>query len=104
MELHVLTDRAREIRSLYEDVERDAYGRSWSLEELALGLVGDIGDLAKLLQAREGVRKIDDVQTRLEHELAGVLWATMVIAEECGVELERAFLATMDQEERKLGA
>lgn len=74
MEFRAITERAREVRRLFEAVERDAYGRSWSLEELALGLGGDVGDLAKLVQAREGVRKIDDVQTRLDHELADVLW------------------------------
>jgi NTP pyrophosphatase (non-canonical NTP hydrolase) len=104
MEFRAITERAREIRSLYEAAERDAYGRSWSLEELTLGLVGDVGDLAKLVQAHEGVRKVDDVQARLEHELADVLWATIVIAEQCGVDLERAFLAAMDQQARQLRA
>jgi NTP pyrophosphatase (non-canonical NTP hydrolase) len=104
MEFRAITERAREIRSLYEAIERDAYGRSWSLEELTLGLVGDVGDLAKLVQAHEGVRKVDDVQARLEHELADVLWATIVIAEQCGVDLERAFLAAMDQLARQLRA
>jgi len=104
MEFRAISDRAREVRSLYEAFERDAYGRSWSLEELTLGLVGDIGDLAKLVQAREGVRKVGDVQARLEHELADVLWATVVIAEQCGIDLERAFLAAMDQLERELRA
>jgi hypothetical protein len=41
MEFRGITERAREIRLLYEAIERDAYGRSWSLGELALGLVGD---------------------------------------------------------------
>ena len=104
MEFRAISDRAREVRSLYEAFERDAYGRWWSLEELTLGLVGDVGDLAKLVQAHGGVRKVDDVQARLEHELADVLWATVVIAEQCGIDLERAFLAAMDQLERELRA
>ena len=99
-----IVQRAREIRRLYEAVERDAYGRPWSLEELTLGLVGDVGDLAKLVQAHEGVRKVDDVQVRLEHELADVLWSIIAIAEQCDVDLEGAFVATMDQLARELGA
>lgn len=102
MEFEAIIERAREVRRLYEAVERGRYGRSWSLEELTLGLVGDVGDLAKLVQAREGVRDVDDVATRLEHELADVLWATIVIAEQCGVDLERAFVSTMDQLGRQL--
>ena len=100
MEFEAIVERAREIRRLYETVERDAYGRSWSLEELTLGLVGDVGDLAKLVQAHEGVRKADDVQVRLEHEL----WSIIAIAEQCDVDLERAFVATMNQLARELQA
>ena len=103
MEFEGIVERAREVRRLYEAVERDAYGRQWSLEELTLGLVGDVGDLAKLVQAHEGVRRIDDVQARLEHELADVLWAIIAIAEQCDVDLERAFAATMDELARELG-
>jgi len=104
MEFEGIVERAREIRRLYEAAERDAYGRPWSLEELTLGLVGDVGDLAKLVQAHEGVRKADDVQGRLEHELADVLWSIIVIAEHCDVDLERAFVVTMDRLARELGA
>jgi NTP pyrophosphatase (non-canonical NTP hydrolase) len=104
MEFVDIVERARVFRRLYAAVERDAYGRPWSLEELTLGLVGDVGDLAKLVQAHEGVRKVDDVQARLEHELADVLWAIIAIADRCDVDLERAFVATMDQLARELGA
>jgi NTP pyrophosphatase (non-canonical NTP hydrolase) len=104
MEFEDIVERAREVRRLYEAVERDAYGRPWSLEELTLGLVGDVGDLAKLVQAHEGVRKVDDVQARLEHELGDVLWAIIAIADRCDIDLERAFVATMDQLARELGA
>jgi NTP pyrophosphatase (non-canonical NTP hydrolase) len=51
-----------------------------------------------------GVRKVEDVQARLEHELADVLWAIIAIADRCDVDLERAFVATMDQLARELGA
>jgi NTP pyrophosphatase (non-canonical NTP hydrolase) len=40
----------------------------------------------------------------LEHELADVLWAIIAIADRCDVDLERAFVATMDQLARELGA
>jgi NTP pyrophosphatase (non-canonical NTP hydrolase) len=104
MEFGRIVERAHEVRRLYEAVERDAYGRQWSLEELTLGLVGDVGDLAKLVQAHEGVRKIDDVHARLGHELADVLWSIIAIAEQCNVDLERAFLTTMDELARELDA
>ena len=52
-------------------------GRS---SELTLGLVGDVGDLVKLVQAHEGVRAIENARPALEHELADVLWSLLVIA------------------------
>jgi NTP pyrophosphatase (non-canonical NTP hydrolase) len=102
-ELEAILERAREVRLLCEAVERETYGRSWSLEELALGLVGDVGDLAKLVQAHEGVRNVVDLRSRLEHELADVLWAIIVISDKCGVDLAHAFVTTMDDLARTLG-
>lgn len=91
-----MTRRALDLRARYEALERETFGRPWSLEELTLGLVGDIGDLAKLVQAHEGVREIDDARQALEHELADALWSLMVIADRCDVDLAEAFGKTMD--------
>jgi NTP pyrophosphatase (non-canonical NTP hydrolase) len=94
--------RALAIRELFERHERRSYGRPWSLEELALGLVGDVGDLAKLVQAREGVRDIPNAAVKLEHELADILWSVIVIADRCEIDLEAAFVRTMDELEASL--
>ena len=90
--------RARSVRARYAELERTTYGREWTLEELALGMVGDVGDLAKLIQAVEGVRAVDgDVRDALAHELADVLWSVIVIADRAGIDLEQAFATTMDE-------
>lgn len=102
MELSTLTERALAVRARYEAFERETYGRPWSLEDLMLGLVGDVGDLAKLIQAHQGVRRMDDARQALEHELADVLWSLIVIARECDVDLEAAFGRTMDELEASL--
>jgi NTP pyrophosphatase (non-canonical NTP hydrolase) len=94
--------RALAIRRRYADVERATYGREWSGEELALGLVGDVGDLVKLVQAKDGVRRLDDVDAALAHELADCLWSVIVLADRYGVDLESAFAATMDELEERL--
>jgi hypothetical protein len=52
MDLAVIADRPLAIRRLFEDYERRTYGRPWSFEEVALGLAGDVGDLAKLVPRR----------------------------------------------------
>jgi NTP pyrophosphatase (non-canonical NTP hydrolase) len=103
MEFSEMTREALAVRARYERHERERFGRPWTLEELALGLVGDVGDLAKLIQAREGVRDVENVDAALAHELADVLWSAIVIADRCGVDLEAAFTGTMAELAGRLG-
>jgi NTP pyrophosphatase (non-canonical NTP hydrolase) len=80
------------LNELYEQLEAKKYGRVWTTEELALGFVGDVGDLAKLIQAHAGVRSIDDRQSKLGHELSDCLWSIIVLANKCGIDLEAEFV------------
>ena len=91
-----MQDRARAVRRRYADFERAQHGRSWSTTEIALGFIGDVGDLAKLIQASEGIRSIDGHEARLEHELADCLWSVMTLADQLDVDLEHAFVATLE--------
>ena len=96
MGLNDLTRRAVEIREQYALLEQAKYGRAWTTEELALGFVGDVGDLAKLIMAHAGVREIPEARAKLAHELADCLWSILVLARKLDVDLEKAFLETMD--------
>ena len=60
-------------------------------EELALGFVGDVGDLVKLISAENGKRKILNSRAMLEHELADCLWSVIVLSQTHGVDLEKSF-------------
>jgi NTP pyrophosphatase (non-canonical NTP hydrolase) len=102
MEFRTLVERAVAIRQRYAELERKRYGRSWTNEEIALGFVGDVGDLAKLVMTMEGVRSIPDARQQLTHELADCLWSLLVLSHLYDVDLERAFLQTMDQLERHI--
>lgn len=59
-----------------------------------LGLVGDLGDLAKLIQAHDGKRDVEDLERALCHEMGDCLWALIVIADRLDVNLGHA-LRTM---------
>ena len=96
-DFQALADRAWAIRLRYAELETLRHGRPWSREEVMLGFVGDVGDLAKLAQAVEGMRAIPDAQARLAHELADCLWSVMTLARLHEVDLEASFLATMDE-------
>ena len=91
MEFSELKKLAIQLNDLYEEWEVKEFGRQWSTQELALGFVGDVGDLAKLVQANAGVRHIDDHQSKLAHELSDCLWSIIVLATKCDVDLESAF-------------
>jgi NTP pyrophosphatase (non-canonical NTP hydrolase) len=83
---------ALQLNDLYEQLETRRYGRIWTTGELALGFVGDVGDLAKLIQADAGVRTIDGHKEKLGHELSDCLWSILVLAKKCGVDLEAEFI------------
>jgi NTP pyrophosphatase (non-canonical NTP hydrolase) len=95
MELSELQAIARQVRSKYAAMETQRYGREWTTEEIMLGFLGDVGDLAKLVQGKAGVRPRDDLDDALAHELADCLWCVFTLADSYGVDLEAAFKGTM---------
>ena len=92
MNFRDLEQAALQLNDLYEQLEVKRWGRVWTTQELALGFMGDVGDLAKLVQAHAGVRTIDEHQAKLGHELSDCLWSIMVLANKCGVDLEAEFV------------
>lgn len=90
-----LQESARAIRTRYAAYETRQYGRSWTPEEILLGFVGDVGDLAKLTQAAAGVRGSAEVGDKLAHELADCLWSVLTLADCYQVDLESAVGSTM---------
>ena len=100
MKFNLMIERAMEIRQLFSQYEKQTFGRPWTREEVALGFVGDVGDLVKLIMAANGVRNIPDVNEKLAHELSDCLWSVMVLANMHDIDLEQAFMSTMDDLER----
>ena len=104
MELQSLIQRAIRVRQQYAKLERKRHGRSWTREEVVQGFVGDVGDLVKLTMACDGIRQIPDAEHKLAHELADCLWSILVISDMYGVDLELAFIRTMDELEQRIAA
>ena len=102
MDLTELSAHAWAVRERYAELETRRHGRPWSREEVALGFVGDVGDLMKLVQAAEGVRAIPEARAKLEHELADCLWSVLVLARLYEVDLQGAFQRTMAELEEGL--
>src|SRR5260221_9469492 len=102
MDIRQLSKRAMEIREKYSEFERKKSGKEWSNLNLMEGFVGDIGDLMKLIMAKEGVREIENVDEKLAHELADCFWSVLVLSEKYGIDIEKSFLKTMDELDKRI--
>lgn len=102
MDFQAIVQRSLEVRVKYSELEKRKYGREWTREEIAQGLVGDIGDLLKLVTAKSGVRDVPDSDSKLAHELSDCLWSVIVLANKYDINLEEAFTKTMDELEEKI--
>jgi NTP pyrophosphatase (non-canonical NTP hydrolase) len=102
MDLETLQARAVAIAGLYDRYHAAAGRERWDTGDLALGFVGDVGDLAKLVLAVDGRRDIPDARARLGHELADCLWSVLVLADRYGVDLADEFSRMTDGIEKQL--
>lgn len=104
MDLKQLSKRAMQVREKYSQLELKKQGKEWSRLNLMEGFVGDVGDLMKIIMAKEGVREMEDIDQKLKHELADCLWSILVLSEKYSVNLEEQFLKTMDELDQRIEA
>ncbi len=104
MTIAELQQRAIEIRQKYDALNaRDGHTK-WDGVDYAAGFVGDVGDLMKLVMAKDNKRQGDDIDAKLRHELGDCLWSVLVIASHYNINLEDAFTRTMDELDGRLAA
>lgn len=97
-----LQKRALEIQQKYAKFNKHKSQADWGAKEYAMGLVGDMGDLMKLVMAKENLRSIDDVDNKLAHELADCFWSILILADKYGIDIEKSFLKTMNELDARL--
>lgn len=97
MQFKDLIIKAAEVKAVYDQYNELTAGKPWSRENVAEGLIGDVGDLMKLVMAKEGLRQMDGVDEKLAHELADCLWSIIVLADLYNVDLENSFVETMNK-------
>ncbi|MDP1815184.1 MAG: MazG nucleotide pyrophosphohydrolase domain-containing protein [Leadbetterella sp.] len=102
MELKELSKRAVEIKKRYSQMEMKKFGKEWTDAQVMQGFVGDVGDLMKLVMAKEGIREVEDVDNKLAHELADCLYSVFVLADRYEVDIEKSFLDTMGKLDKRL--
>jgi NTP pyrophosphatase (non-canonical NTP hydrolase) len=70
--------------------------------QIAQGLVGDVGDLMKLIMSKEGIRYIENSDEKIKHELSDCLWSIIVLADKFDVNLEESFMLNMNSLEKRI--
>ena len=103
-DIKALQSRAQEIAAKYAELNERSGRPVWGPKDRAMGFVTDVGELLELIAAKEGMRPGDDVDAKLEHELADCLWSVLVLAQHYGVDLEAAFTKTMTQLEARIAS
>jgi NTP pyrophosphatase (non-canonical NTP hydrolase) len=104
LDIKELQEIAIRLRESYDDLNLRESGRIWTHEEIMLGFVGDVGDLAKLVVAEEGVRSLPGGREALEHEIADCLWSLLILADRYDVDLAAVFNRMVAELDLKLAA
>ncbi len=102
MDLQQLSQRAWQIANLYDEKNKKDWHKKRDIEQYMSWMVGDIGDLQKLIMAKQWYRHKEHIDELLQHELSDVLWSLLVIAYKLDIDLEQSFLQTMDDLEQKI--
>lgn len=104
MNIADLQSRALAIGDLYNTLNKSVGRPEWSVAEYMQGFIGDMGDLVKLIMAKNNFRTIPNHDEKIAHELADCLWSILVLAKKLNINLEASFLATMSNIEKKITA
>ena len=96
-----LQQRAKEIADRYAELNKRLGNVAWGPRDRMMGFVTDIGELNELVMAKEGLRHVDDVDTKLAHELSDCLWSVLVLADHYGIDLEKEYMQTMNELEKR---
>ena len=89
--------RAADIDGLYRQTTPP-----WGLREYAEGMIGDAGDLMKLVMAKEGLREKPNVDAAIEHEVNDLQWSVLMLYRAIGKDPVESFMAAMDELEARI--
>ncbi len=90
MDLKKLQDLALKNKHLYDKLNQVDGHKVWGSSEYMLGFAGDVGDLSKLIMAKNKLRRVNsdlDLDAAISHELSDCLCSILVLAKEYDMDL-----------------
>ncbi|WP_104134644.1 hypothetical protein [Cryobacterium sp. Y62] len=87
--LSAASTEALSVQALHEILEQRFNGKTWSLNEMAIGYTNDVGYIGRLLLAHDGIWPIDgDATAGVKHKLAESLWWSFVLANKLDIDID----------------
>jgi len=103
MDFKEIITKTRQIKRLYDKLNYQENYKSWGISEYTQGLVGDVGDLTKLIMAKKGLRFAgSDVDEKIKQELSDCLLSILIIADELKIDMENEFIKTIEHLQEKI--
>lgn len=91
-------DLALKVRDHYSDLQKKDGQKQWAARDRFDGMIGDIGTLAKLLMAKDNIRRgPENIDEEITHEMNDLLWSVLVLADEAGVDIISSFPDSMNE-------
>src|SRR3989344_3578361 len=92
MEFKDLIKKANKIKKKYAIQNKKLGRKKWRVADYYQGFVGDVGDLGKLIMAKNNLRHYKNQNKKLAHALSDCLWSILVLADGLKIDLEKEFL------------
>jgi NTP pyrophosphatase (non-canonical NTP hydrolase) len=88
-----------EIKKIYDEINKKNDHKKWKVADYTMGMVGDCGDLSKLIMAKNELResKSPNIDESIEHELVDILWSLIAISDELNIDLESASILQLEK-------
>lgn len=91
-----LQDKALFVKNYYKEKQKAKGMTAWTTSDYMAGFVADVGELSELIMAKKGIRNIENVDEKIEHELCDCLYSIFNLADELDIDLKTVFGKNMD--------
>ncbi len=97
-----LNERTQRLKRDYDNLRRKQGEKPWMSTDYAEALVGDIGDLMKLIVRRRRKGAGKDVDRDIAKELSDCLYMIVALSQELGIDLEKEYEVNLEFLEQQL--